>query len=357
MIANTAPLIIVGGPTASGKSGVAIALAKDFEAHVLNIDSVQIYNDFNIGSGKITAEESRGVAHHLIDKLNPDEHCDAALYRKFSDDAISEIRDLDKQVIGVAGTTLYLKAMLHGLAELPAADEDLRQKLEASTSEELYGELAELDPETAATLHENDRLRVIRALEAMKHSGTKLSDLHSQHESKKVIHPALVLVLCWDRQTLYERIERRVESMLVDGLLHETKAIVEQYGKELEPLKTLGYKQVMQYLSGELDIDSLHEEISLHTRRFAKRQFTWWRNEPAKLDWACFPESGAEDLLIGGLSDRSPPSATGADIGVIQKNYSELVQLINERCKEPLEGIEVVYLDAEHLLTSLDPNH
>lgn len=273
-------VLIISGPTASGKSALAVNLAKQFEGEVINADSVQVYRHFDIGSGKITGEEMAGVPHHLLSVLEPDEPFDAKQFSDMARALISEIANRGKLPIVVGGTGLYVRSLLHGL--VATAGEDGVEV--TGSTDELYRELGEIDPGSAARVNRNDRVRIIRALKVALSSGSSLAELQHTHGNKELFCPAMVLVVAPEREVLYQAIDRRVEQMLAAGLVSETRAILERWG-EVRPLGAIGYEQVLDYLKGELSEAELLPEIQRETRRYAKRQLTWWRNQPQALGW------------------------------------------------------------------------
>ena len=280
------PLIVVSGPTASGKSNLAIELAKELDAEIINIDSVQVYKELQIGAAKLSKTEMRGIPHHLIDVFEPNETCNVARYCELAESVISEIRSRKKRVILAGGTTMYITCLLEGLEDLPDKDPVLRQELEKLSNFDLVEKLKVKDPEVLTRISHNDRIRLVRALESTIISGKPSSAARKKHlESKKARYNALVLVLVRERNELYERINKRTAEMLSSGLVEETKNLIDKYGSDIQCLKSLGYAQVVDYLNGNLPEEKLQEMISMFTRRFAKRQLTYWRNEPAKKNW------------------------------------------------------------------------
>ncbi|MCB9030470.1 MAG: tRNA (adenosine(37)-N6)-dimethylallyltransferase MiaA [Deltaproteobacteria bacterium] len=340
-------LLTISGPTASGKSGLAVRVAKELDGEIVNLDSVQIYKEFDIGSAKITAEEMDNVPHHLIDIKEPTEQCNVSEIVELAKSSIAEIHARGKQVIVVCGTGMYLKHLLYGLAELPERDESLRAELEARNLDELYSELQNVDPKTAARLHPNDKVRIVRALEVYHLSGTAISESQADHDFGALNYTSLNLVLCWARHLLYDRINQRVDLMLEHGLIEEVKQIVKRHGRDLPALKTLGYAQAIDFIDSVLDFEQLREQIAQETRRFAKRQMTFWRNQPLALGWKMAPKQGegewlkSEDLL-------EKAQKTVKDFYVKSHNYPELLEFIRFEL-DRIAISEALYLNAASL--------
>lgn len=336
---SSAPLIVVSGPTASGKTALAIRLAKEVEGEIVNLDSVQLYKHFNIGSAKPGAKELEQVRHHLISILEPTERCNVARYVELAEKSVSEVSERDHRVILAGGTTMYLTCLLQGLDDLPEAESSLRQELENLTSEELLERLKKLDPASAERISANDKVRMVRALESSIISGRPSSQ--SRLIDREPSHKALVIVLCLKRPVLYRRINQRVLDMLEAGLIQETRRIVQEYGSDAPALRSLGYAQVLSFLRGDLPEESLLEEISKYTRRFAKRQTTYWRNEPVKRGW---------------LSDPAQQSGQKGDLTMMQWSWRDLLSLTRQVSQQGLERTRVIYLDAEYLTASMNSN-
>lgn len=287
-------IIIISGPTASGKSSLALELAQSMNGELVNADSVQVYLGMDIGSAKLLAHELQGIPQHLVDICKPDQPLDVARYVKLADQAIANILARGKLPIIVGGSSLYIKALLHGLADLPASDAELRATLEARTSEDLFDELTRHDPLRAARLHPNDRRRVIRALESflLNSASQTASSQHQKHSFAKVRYRALLVCLLPERELLYERINQRSQQMLDAGLVAEVEGLISLYGAAQRPFQALGYRQVVQALVESLeqsampDSKGLQLAIAQATRNFAKQQYTFWRNEPKKRGWA-----------------------------------------------------------------------
>lgn len=283
------PLLIgVVGPTATGKTAVGIELAKRIDGEIVSADSMAVYRLMDIGTAKPKPEERQGVAFHLIDVVWPDEEFSVASYRRLALEVISRILSGGKVPILVGGTGLYVKAVVGdlGIPEVPpnrALRERFRAEAESLGNMHLFERLKAVDPVTAGRLHPNDLKRVIRALEVYELSGVPLS----QHRSLKCGPGCDVALfgLTMSRQALYKRIEQRVDEQIARGLLDEVKSLLEKgYSPDLPSMKGLGYKQIAGYLRGEFDLDQAIQLIKRDTRRYAKRQFTWFKSDP-RIQW------------------------------------------------------------------------
>lgn len=276
------------GPTAAGKTAVGVALARRLGAEVVALDSMTLYRGMDLGTAKPTAEEMGGVPHHLIDVLDPWEAASVADYRAWALGVLAELEGRGTRALFVGGTALYLKAMLRGLFEGPAADPALRRELEAEADRvgaaELHDRLAGLDPPTAARLHPNDRRRVIRAIEVHAATGRPLSDLQVEHARPAA--GARVFALERPRDELRGRIDRRVERMFADGLVEEVRAL--QAGpRPLGPVPAqgVGYREVIDLLAGRATFAETIPLVQARTRQFAKRQATWFRGLAEVRPW------------------------------------------------------------------------
>jgi tRNA dimethylallyltransferase len=291
----TAPLLVITGPTAAGKTALALALAAELDAEIVGADSMQVYRGLDIGTDKPGAEQLGDTPHHMIDLVDPDEDYDAARFVADADQVISEVCERERWPLLVGGTGLYIRALLHGLHGGPAPDPEVRAEIESRAESVgwpvLHEELARVDPEAAERLHPNDGVRILRALEVFRQSGVPLTKWQEQHRFAEGRYPALVLGIERPREELHERIDRRIEVMMAQGFLDEVRGLLEQgYGAELKPLMGLGYRRLCQHLAGELELDEAVSKIRSDTRRLARRQLTWFREEPG-LTWIP-PEAG-----------------------------------------------------------------
>jgi len=292
-------LVVITGPTASGKSSLAMELARQFGGEIINADSMQVYRGMDVGTAKVTIMERRAVPHHLIDVVDPDEAFNAAIYRSLAMPLLSELHTREKMSFVVGGTGLYIKTLLGGLFPSPASDQDLRERLhrewEELGSASLHERLKSLDPESAQKIHPNDKLRVIRALEVIHQTNKPLSTLMRNHGFGDHSFRALKICLYMDRERLYDRIDQRSAEMIEAGLARETEALLAKgYSPDLKPMKSLGYRHMVRFLKGEWGLDEAILQLQRDTRRYAKRQLTWFRADPEML-WL---EPGALDVMI-----------------------------------------------------------
>ena len=277
-------LLVVLGPTASGKTALALRLAQEFGGEIVSCDSVAMYREFEIGTAKPSQAERRLVPHHLIDVVEPTAQVTAGEYARLARAAIEQIHRRGKVPIVAGGTGLYLRALLEGLFPGPHRSEDLRARLRERVTEKgaayLHRVLRRMDGEAATRIHANDTAKVIRAIEVCLASRQKLSTMWEKGRDALVGFRILRLGLDPERARLYERINQRARLMFAAGLVAETRGIVEKYGAAAWPLSSLGYKQAVQVLRGERsEADALAEAQQAH-RNYAKRQMTWFRKEP-----------------------------------------------------------------------------
>jgi tRNA dimethylallyltransferase len=283
-LASQPEIIAIVGPTASGKTELAMQLCERLSGEIISVDSVQVYREFNIGSGKPNAEEQSQARHHLIDCVSPDEPMDAASFVRAADVAITEIRSRGKAPILCGGTFLWMKALLQGLAEAPEASPEVRAKHHAIVQEygreRLHAMLAERDPKSAARLHPNDALRVGRALEVLELTGRTMSELQEAHGFKTTRHNAKIFARTHEKDVLTHRIEARAKAWLETGWIEETEALIAKGYGSTRPMTSVGYRDVHSYLSGTLPKEDLLPQIVQSTRIFARRQRTWLNHEP-----------------------------------------------------------------------------
>jgi len=278
-------IVVIGGPTASGKSGMAVSLASSLSGEIVNADSMQVYRGMDIGTAKPTRQEQRGIPHHLLDIVRPDEPFNAAIYRSKALSAISDISSREKPCLVVGGTGLYIRALVSGLMEAPPSNAALREALtkecDANGPARLHDKLKGLDPHCAAAIHPNDRIRIIRALEIIETSNRLSSDLMKGHGFREPFLDALKICLKVDREVLYHRINERTEQMVDMGLLDETRDLLNQgYSPDLRPMQAIGYRHMVRHLMGEWSLEEAIHALKMDTRRYAKRQVTWFRGEP-----------------------------------------------------------------------------
>jgi len=279
-------VVIIGGPTASGKSALALSLAERFPLEIVNFDSLQVYRYMDIGTAKPSPGVRSSCPHHLYDIRNPDEAFSAAEYVREASESVREIYERGKIPLFVGGTGLYIRSFLLGLDALPSSDSvraDLLIRAEREGLENLYQEVQEKDPEFARGVSPNDRIRIIRAIEVMMISGNRYSSQRNTWRKRAKKFVDLFLVLSPERVWLYERINMRVEKMFADGFVEEVKGLLEMgYSSELRPMRALGYRQVIGLLRGEKDLTQTIETMKRHTRHYAKRQLTWFGKEDAQ---------------------------------------------------------------------------
>ena len=282
------PLLVVVGPTASGKTALALRLAEERNGEIVSADSVQVYRRFDIGSGKPSAEERARAVHHLLDVLAPNEPIDAAGWATLAASAIDDIRARGREPIVCGGTFLWVRALLFGLADAPRADPAIRERHRARAEAEgrlaLHAELAQVDPESAARLAPNDLVRVSRALEVHELTGVPLSRWQAEHGFRSPRYAARLVGVRREREELDRRIEARVQAMLAAGWLDEVRALkAEGYGLS-RAMGAVGYKQVSLALASgtPIDVPALALSIVRATRIFARRQRTWLRDEPVE---------------------------------------------------------------------------
>ena len=272
------------GPTAVGKTAVALALARELRAEIVNADSLQVYRALNIGTAKPTLNERALIPHHLVDVVDPDETYHAARYCQEGRTVLASLHRRGVVPLVVGGTGLYLKALLYGLFEDGSPQglirDRLRQEFAALGLTPLYQRLWYLDPPAAARLNPNDTYRILRALEVMEATGQPVSALHDGHRFKDSPYEVLKLGLALPREELYRRIDLRVEAMLKKGWLEEVRDLLRRYPPDLKPLKALGYRHLIAFLAGRWTWEEAITLLMRDTRRYAKRQLTWFRADP-----------------------------------------------------------------------------
>ncbi|MEG2059436.1 MAG: tRNA (adenosine(37)-N6)-dimethylallyltransferase MiaA [Lachnospiraceae bacterium] len=279
------PLIILTGPTAVGKTGLSIELAKRINGAIVSADSMQVYRGMDIGSAKIKEEEKQGIKHYLIDILDPEEDFNVVQFQARAKAALEEIYADRKCPIVVGGTGFYIQALLYNIDFTKSEKEDgYREALEQTAKEKgadfLHEELKKVDPKAAEEIHPNNVKRVIRALEFYHESGKKISEHNEQEKEKESFFNSAYFVLNDDREKMYQRIDQRVDQMLQDGLIQEVKALKERgFHSSMVSMQGLGYKELFEYLEGSCTLDEAVYKIKRDTRHFAKRQITWFRRE------------------------------------------------------------------------------
>jgi len=293
-------VLVLAGPTAVGKTAVGLVLAQRLKAHIISADSRQIYKGLDIGTAKPTAVELQTAPHHMTDILTPDLAYSAAAFAIEARRVMDELDEKDQAYIIAGGSGLYLKALTEGLVDIPSADQSIRQELkdfsQAKGNQALLQRLAECDPETAQRLKLNDEVRIIRALEVFMLTGKPLS-LWFREKRLGDDRNYNLIVLDLDRQTLYQRIESRVDDMISLGLLDEVKKLMERgYGPDSPGMQTVGYQELMAHLAGKTDLAEAVRLIKRNTRHYAKRQLTWFRKMNYQQWINCSPSDGPEDI-------------------------------------------------------------
>lgn len=271
--------IVIAGPTGVGKTDLSLKLAKELDCEIISADSAQVYKEMNIGTAKISEEEMVGVKHYMLDVLEPTRKYSVGDYQKEVDEILKQTEERGKGVILTGGTGLYINSITDGLSDLPSADEELRKKLSEMPIEELYRELENLDKEAAETIHINNRKRVERALEVCLITNQKFSELSKQN-IKNNNYSFIKLCLTRDRENLYKRIDKRVEIMMEQGLYKEVEFLYKKYGGEtLKKINIIGYSEFIDFFEGRITFEKAIEDIKRNSRRYAKRQLTWFRNQ------------------------------------------------------------------------------
>jgi len=287
ILSDRIKVIAIVGATASGKTSYSIELAKHIGGEIVSADSRIIYKDFNIGAAKPTTEEMQGIPHYMIDVAEPTFEYSAGLYIKQASEIIKDIHSRGKIPIVVGGTGLYIDILLTGY-NLPETkpDKEFRDILSNMRVEELYEKLKKNDKEAAQTIEPNDKKKLVRALEIIKLTGKKLNQSRSMSQSEYEVE---WIGKNFERDILYKRINDRVDSMIEQGLIEETKGLLDKYGRTYNIVNTIGYREIIKYLDGFLSLDESVELLKKNTRNYAKRQLTWFRKNSA-IKWDIFPE-------------------------------------------------------------------
>jgi len=287
--------LVIAGPTGVGKTDLSIKLAKLIEADIISADSAQIYKGMDIGTAKITIEEMQGIKHYMLDVVEPIKKYNVGEYQKNVDDILKEKEIEKKNIIVTGGTGLYISSITEGLSSLPTADLLLREELMKIDIDELYNKLIAVDPEAALDIHKNNRRRVERALEVFRLTGEKFSVL-SKKNIKGNNYSFLKIALERDRDVLYERINMRVEKMIEKGLVKEVRELYEKYGENLRKINIIGYTQLIDYFNNNCTFEEAVENIKRESRRYAKRQFTWFKNDSSYI-WYDLDKTNEEEIV------------------------------------------------------------
>lgn len=293
--------LVIAGPTGVGKTDLSIKLAKLLNADIISADSAQIYKGMDIGTAKITVEEMQGVKHYMLDVVEPIKKYSVGDYQTAVDNILNEKEKENKNIILTGGTGLYIGSITEGLSDLPAGDPILREELLKLDSEELYKKLMELDPQAAQDIHINNRRRVERAVEVCLLTGDKFSVL-SKKNIKNNNYNFFKVALERDREYLYERINLRVDIMLEKGLEQEVRDLYEKYGENLRKINIIGYTELIEYFNGKVTYEEAVENIKRNSRRYAKRQFTWFKNDPTYV-WFDLDKLSEEEIINSIMSE------------------------------------------------------
>lgn len=303
------PLIILTGPTAVGKTALSIGLAKAVNGEIISADSMQVYRKMNIGTAKIEPSEMQGVRHHLIDILDPGEEFNVVLFKKYALDAMEDIYSRGKIPVIVGGTGFYIQALLYDI-DFEDNDNDMsyREELQRLAAEKgnsyIHDMLFKVDSESAEKIHENNVKRVIRALEFYRKTGMKISEHNETEAQKESPYNFEYFVLNDDRSKLYDRIDRRIDIMLEQGLIDEVRQLVsEGYSRDLVSMQGLGYKEIIDYIQGRCSLDEAVYTLKRDTRHFAKRQITWFKREK-HVTWVNKNEYESESRILEYMLNR-----------------------------------------------------
>lgn len=302
------PLIILTGPTAVGKTDLSLLLAKKINGEIISADSMQVYKKMDIGTAKIMPEEMDGVRHHLIDILDPSEDFNVVLFKKYALAAMDEIYSRNHIPIITGGTGFYIQALLYDINfDENDGDMSYRHELEELAAaygvSKLHDMLKDVDPDSAAAIHENNVKRVIRALEFYKKTGKQISKHNEEERARTSPYNFAYFVLNNSRDVLYNRIDRRVDIMLENGLVDEVKALMDQgYTRDMVSMQGLGYKEIIDYLSGDISYDEAVYILKRDTRHFAKRQITWFKRERDVI-WVNKNEFADDNAILSYMDD------------------------------------------------------
>lgn len=295
-------VVVICGPTASGKTSLSIELAQKIDGEIISCDSMQIYKDMNIGTAKVTKTEMQGIKHYLIDIISPEERYSVADYKKAAEKAIIEILEKGKTPIIVGGTGLYVDALIYGI-EYPNIEFDekyrkqLENRVETEGLEALYEEAKKIDKQAVQKISSNDQKRILRILEIYHATGKNKTQQEAESRKNEVKYDYKVFAINMDREILYNRINKRVDIMMENGLIDEVKQIKKKYNKFPTAMQGLGYKEVVEYLENKISKDEMVEKIKQESRRYAKRQLTWFRKNKENI-WLDGMTSIEENIKI-----------------------------------------------------------
>jgi len=295
-------VIAVVGPTASGKTSLAIRLAERLDTEIISADSMQFYRGMAIGTAAPTADELARVKHHFVGFLEPSEDFSAGTFETLAREVVCELNAAGKTAVVAGGAGLYVSALIDGLFPGPGKDETIRERLRDEAEEHgaplLYARLKAVDPAYAETINHNDLRRIVRALEVYELTGQPLSGLHREHRENADVLEAVQVALDLPRDALYARINARVDRMIAQGLIEEVQSLLDNgYAEHIERLRSLGYREMAAHLHGKCTLDEAIEQMKQNTRRYAKRQLTWFRGDP-RIHWLAAGEDRPEDAVI-----------------------------------------------------------
>ncbi|NLI13746.1 MAG: tRNA (adenosine(37)-N6)-dimethylallyltransferase MiaA [Peptococcaceae bacterium] len=297
------PLVVITGPTATGKSDIGVKAAAIVGGEIISADSMLVYRGMDIGTAKPSAEQMGGITHHLIDIVEPDEEYNVSLFQQQARSIIKDIISRNKIPFMVGGTGLYIRSVIddYDFSDT-GGDESYRKALQNVVvergPESLYKQLSEIDPLTAKKLHPRDVRRIIRALEVHKHTGRPISSYHTLDRPGQPLYNLLMFGLTMEREALYKRIEQRVDLMLAAGLVEEVARLLRMgFSTELSSMRGLGYKEIAAYLTGAMSLDQAVDVLKRNTRRFAKRQLTWFRRDN-RIRWLSVDQPGSQEFIV-----------------------------------------------------------
>ncbi len=295
-------VVVVCGPTGIGKTSAAIELAEIFGGEIVSADSMQIYRQLDIGTAKPTAEEMARIPHSMVDVADPDEPFDAARFSKMAAEEIAKLEGRGLLPFVAGGTGLYIKALVHGLFRARPADDALLARLTAEAGEtgsaNMHLSLSAVDPVAAGKIHPNDTFRIVRALEHFQATGERISECQSSHGFSEDPYRVLKIGLTMDREALYDRINLRVDMMLDEGVLAEVEGLLARgYGRELKSMQSIGYRHMCDFLAGEVTWEETVRLLKRDTRRYAKRQMTWFRKDEG-IVWVERSDTAAMKKLV-----------------------------------------------------------
>jgi len=301
-------ILAIAGPTASGKSALAVACAERLDTEIISADSMQVYRGMEIGTAAPTPEERARVPHHLVGCLEPGAPWSAGIFEAQAAPIVRRLNAAGKVAVVAGGSGLYVHALLDGMFDGPAGNAAVRERLhaEAASGEDLFARLESVDPTYASVIDRNDLRRVVRGLEVFEVSGRTLSDWHAEHRAQRPPFNALQFAIDWPRETLYARVEQRVDAMMEAGFVEEVRRLIDDgYEAALRQLRAVGYGPILNHLAGTIGLDEAVDLVKRDTRRFAKRQLTWFRAD-GRVEWLTPPdEAGAcavADYVVGRVS-------------------------------------------------------